>query len=458
MIKFLLFLSGFKKDVIDNCKMDKFHAIAIGCIMLFVGTYATLAWYLFFNTAFNMGWEALPLGILFGYFIVCFDRALIASMIVQKETGGIIFRFILAILLGVFLAQPIILKIYQQEVTRKAELLIGDENTKKQEELDDKYKVRIADYQKEIDRCDTLISKAKQYHENKTKIFQDEYKGTGGSGLVGYNIRAQKDESIMDGAQTEYDNIYKENNPKIQQCRDSINSLEQMKKKEYDKFVADNKNAGLIMQEKALMELMREDNTLRFRYYLLSIILTLIELSALIAKLFFPFKSYKSEISFITDTEVKNSCNKKEMTTENLDCTKAELKKSFSEHIKSFFAKTKPVTERKLNEMITEWEQEKSVPLKEFCQSFMDKLLIQGVKIEEVTGNKKSELITDVLDNIAIFIIVIVALSIIFLYYISKHIDGNLLTLASIMVTLTDIGLISYKAFDDYKKKKNNKS
>ena len=116
MSKFLLFLAGFKEDVINNSKIDKFHAIAIGCIMLFVWIYATLAWYLFFYTAFDMGLEAIPMGFLFGYFIICFDRALIASMVVQNNKTGIAFRFILAILLGVFLSQPVILKIYQQEV------------------------------------------------------------------------------------------------------------------------------------------------------------------------------------------------------------------------------------------------------------------------------------------------------------------------------------------------------
>jgi len=193
MIRFLLFLAGFKRDVINNLKMDKFHAIAIGCIMLFVGTYATLAWFLFFHTAFNVEWKvALPLGLLFGYFIVCFDRALIASMVVQDKKNGIIFRFVLAILLGIFLSQPVILKIYQQEVGRKADILVGDENTKKQEELDAQYASRISDYQKEIDYCDTIVYKAKQYYKEKTKTFQDEYKGTGGSGLIGYNIRAQR--------------------------------------------------------------------------------------------------------------------------------------------------------------------------------------------------------------------------------------------------------------------------
>ena len=205
----------------------------------------------------------------------------------------------------------------------------------------------------------------------------------------------------MNEAKKEYDNTYAENNPKIQKYRDSIDALERKKEQEYNEFVVTNKNSGLIMQEKALMKLIQEDDTrtffgmksLWFRYCLLSIILALIELSALIAKLFFPFTSYKSELVFSTETEVANSNNKKDIYIENLGQIKTELQKSFSKLIQSFFKKTEPVTELKLDEMIEEWKPKKDMPLGEFCQSFMEKLLVQGIKLDTETkvDNKNKE-------------------------------------------------------------------
>ena len=76
-------LAGFKKDIIKTCKVDSYHAGIIGTLLFIVGIYSALAWTFFFQTVTANPFMPVVAGLFMGFYIVSFDRALIASMSVS---------------------------------------------------------------------------------------------------------------------------------------------------------------------------------------------------------------------------------------------------------------------------------------------------------------------------------------------------------------------------------------
>jgi len=146
-------LGGFKKSIISQCKVDEYHAKIIGLMLFLVGVYATIAWFFFFQTVSQSVLVSLIAGLFMGFFIVSFDRALIASLSSGKtKVYGLVFRLLLAVLLGVFLSQPIILKLYEPEIIREAQILSDKKVQERQLELKKIYQIELNDYksQKEV--------------------------------------------------------------------------------------------------------------------------------------------------------------------------------------------------------------------------------------------------------------------------------------------------------------------
>ena len=130
-------LSGFKKEIIRESKVDGYHATVIGVLLLVVGVYAMFAWTFFFQTVSDNAFVPIVAGIFMGFYIISFDRALIASMSSGKiNIFSVIFRLVLATLLGVFLAQPMILKFYENDVKRESQIIVDIKNQDSKKELE----------------------------------------------------------------------------------------------------------------------------------------------------------------------------------------------------------------------------------------------------------------------------------------------------------------------------------
>ena len=375
--EFLWSISGFKKDVISNCSADSYHAQIIGTLLFVVGVYSTLAWTFFFQSVGVGILLSLGAGIFMAFFIVSLDKSLIASM----STGRVNlfsfgFRMILAFLLGIFLSQPMILKFYQNDINREAKILIDRKNKERKKELQSLYK---SDIDLMTDQNSILQTEKKNKINliNQSEIdFKQEMDGSGGTTRWGYNEVAKRKESILKQHQQDLDSLQ----TKIDKIQSGINEINDIITAEVDKFIKENPAHGALVQTEALYSLLDKDKTgnLELRFYLLSFILTLIELSALIAKMLFETKSYRSQMQAITDKEVKSSENDKEISLGKLDETKRLMMETELNIIKEFFDKTSPVNSNKLDELVEEWKKDAATDktYKDLWESFRGKLLI----------------------------------------------------------------------------------
>jgi hypothetical protein len=377
--EFLWNLSGHQKEVLKSTQVDQYKAEIVGSLLLMVGVFASLAWTFFFSTVIGSIWIAALCGIVAGFFILLFDRALICSLSYgNKNFWALGFRFALALLLGVFLSQPIILKLYEPDIRREATLLLDKKNQERHAELEKVYSSELQLLQLSRDRIyNTLDEKQKMVRINED-AFKKEMDGSAGTGRWGYNTVSQKKESIYLKDLEEYKTLTARSEPELKWINARIDSLNGKIAAQFNSYVQANAAEGFLIQVEALQSLLSKDetNTLRNRYILLLVILTLIELSALISKLILNTSSYSSKVDFIIQKEIRNSEIDKDILFSKLDVYKRLTLEREQKTIEEFFAKTDAVKDDKLNEITEEWAKSKDQPYKKAWMTVWERLIL----------------------------------------------------------------------------------
>lgn len=379
--KFIWSISGFKTDIIKTSKVDSYHASIIGTLLLVVGIYAVLAWTFFFQTVTSNPIMPVIAGVFMGFYIISFDRALIASMASgSSNIYSVAFRLILATLLGVFLAQPMILKFYEGDIKREAQILVDKKNQERKKELESQYifdlkqlNKRKLELQNQIDNKRNSVSQAEL-------DFKNEMDGSSGTGKWGYNTVSKRKEKIFNQHQVEFTALSNTTLPQINEVQKNIESINDKIIIDFENYKNKNTAFGTLIQAEALESLLEKDEsgTLRMRYYLLGLILALIELSALIAKMLFKTKSYKSKVSFITEEETQKNENDKEISFKKLENYKNLVLESELELMKRFFKETKEVNHLAMDNLISQWKDNSDGNSKELYKMFENKLEIHN--------------------------------------------------------------------------------
>ena len=356
-------ISGHQREIIAETKVDNYRATIVGAILLMVGIYATLAWTFFFSTVMKSFLTAFICGLFAGFFILLFDRALICSISYGKRNfWALSFRFTLALILGVFLSQPIILKLYEPDIKREAVILVDKKNNERKAEMERVYAGEINNLQtRKAELNKALLEKQSQLITNE-EAFKKEMDGTGGTGRWGYNTVSQKKEIIYKKDLAELEVLKKQFQPEIKQIDARLDSIQADVNRQLKKFIEETQNQGFLIQAEALQSLLIRDktHTLRNRYFLLMIILTLIELSALISKLILETGSYGKKVDYILDREMKETAADKEIFTNKIENYKKLTLQRETNIINDFFEKTDTVQQKKMVSIINEWDQKES--------------------------------------------------------------------------------------------------
>jgi hypothetical protein len=359
MIKRILWaISGHQHDILIETKVDNYRAMIVGAILLMVGIYATLAWTFFFSLVMQNIVMAFMGGLFAGFFILLFDRALICSISYGKRNiWALSFRFALALLLGVFLSQPIILKLYEPDIKREAAILIDKKNQERKMELGKIYANEVQTLkQQQVFIINSLDNKQKQLLANE-QAFKQEMDGSSGTGRWGYNTVSQKKEVIYKKDLSEYEQLKQQSAPELNRINARLDSIQASINRQSASFEQATQNQGFLIQAEALQSLLIKDttHTLRNRYYLLMVILTLIELSALLSKLILDTKSYSSKVDFYTQKELLETAMDKEITTTKQEAFKKAALEKETKLIEEFFTKTESTKAEKLDKLVDDW-------------------------------------------------------------------------------------------------------
>jgi len=322
--EFLWWLSTAERELIIDCIVDRNRYRIVGMTVLATWAFATLAWTYFFSTVVDHAYLFVPLGLFMGFIVLCIDRALIKGINKsnKKKFTPLVFRGLLALTIGIFMAQPAIMYVFDKEIRMQSSLDNEKRKMVKRQELDSLYNNRKAellaqkaDLEKNLLIQSAIVDKAR---EN----FIAEADGSGGTGKIGIREIATAKKNEYQKLDNAFQQLQAIQQPRLETIGKELEEIEGKKQKEEQVFVQ-YLNDGFLTRAEALNNLLKDNTALQFRYYLIVVILMLIELMPVITKSMLPAGAYDEKVFWREELE-------KEMTQSNIK-KERELKEAYNQ-------------------------------------------------------------------------------------------------------------------------------
>ncbi len=356
---FLWWLSTAEKEILVDSVVDRNRYKIIGMTVLATWAFATFTWTYFFSTIVDSVLLAVALGLFMGFIILTIDRALIKGITKfnKRKLVPLLFRGLLALTIGTFMAQPAVLYMFDKEIKLQTSLDNEKKKMLKQQELTVLYKTPKEALVKERTTLKTELHLKYDAVNNARNNFIAETDGSGGTGKVGIKdiaIAKRNEYQKLDG---EYQVMLKETQPKLDSTDAALKEIDNKIKAEESNFTA-YLNNGFLTRVEALTNLLKNNAALQFRYYLIVFILMLIELMPVIAKTMLPSGSYDEKVMLREEMEIDiahSNIRKEQQLKEIYNQLAFE---NDTEAIKAFFALTKDDRNEKMKTFSTKWKDE----------------------------------------------------------------------------------------------------
>lgn len=357
--RFLWWLSTADADLLKDCIVDRGRYAITGMTVLGTWLFASLAWTYFFSTVVNNTGAAILLGLFMGGIILSIDRALIKGInrANKKRFIPLTFRAILALTIGLFMAQPALLYLFDKEI--HVQISLDNEQRKKEKRLeqDAVYAAeRLPLVQKRNELQKELTSRYQEVSAARDNFIK-ETDGTGGSKKPGLKDIAEAKQREYLKLDADYRQKEKLISPQLAVIDSSLSLIDQAIRREQASFET-LLNDGFITRIEALNHLVKDNTAVAFRYYLLVAILLLIELMPVIAKSLLPAGSYDEKIVLQEEKEITlvrqnhtNELSLKQLYNQTAYDQDADL-------IRHFFDESSEKRKEKIKENIHNWNQQ----------------------------------------------------------------------------------------------------
>ncbi|HNJ27950.1 MAG TPA: DUF4407 domain-containing protein [Ferruginibacter sp.] len=357
--EFLWWLATAEKEILVDSVIDRNRYRIIGMTVLATWIFASFTWTYFFSTIVNSLLPAIALGLFMGFVILTIDRALIKGItrFNKRKLAPLLFRGLLALTIGTFMAQPAVLYMFDKEIQLQASLDNEKKKQTKLQELDLLYKGQreVLNRQNETIKKELVgkydaVSKAR---EN----FLAETDGSGGTGKIGIKdiaIAKRNEYQKLDG---EYQNMLKESKPKLDSNDAALKAIDAQIKAGQENFTT-YLNTGFLTRVEALNNLVRGNDALAFRYYLIVFILMLIELMPVIAKTILPSGSYDEKAMLREEMEIEIAHGNTRKEKELKELYNQLAFENDKEAITAFFNLSKDDRYEKMKAFSKKWKEE----------------------------------------------------------------------------------------------------
>lgn len=303
--RFLWWLSTADKVILEDSVIDRGRYSIIGLTVLGTWLFASFAWAFFFSTIMDSWFLAILPGIFMGFIILNIDRALIKGITREnkRKFTPLLFRGLLALTIGTFMAQPAVLFMFDKEIRLQTSLDNEKKKIQKRHELDLLYGKQLNDLKISREKASKMLEQ--QYDEVKKarENYLAETDGSGGSGKVGIKDIALAKKNEYEKLDATYQKQFVNQQSIINDASVDIKKIEASISREEENFTA-YLNDGFLTRIDALENILKDNTALRFRYYLIIFILMLIELMPVIAKTLLPSGSYDEKVKLREEMEI----------------------------------------------------------------------------------------------------------------------------------------------------------
>lgn len=365
-------------ESIEDCISDRNRAKIIGLGVIFTWIYATIAWMYFWSINVLNPILYVPLGLFIGFGILTIDRMLIASINKYKKSFiAIGFRVLLAFFLGAFIAQPLILWMFHQDIDTEISIVQDGKVLEKRQELEAVYNTEKTNLNSRRDEI--LAEKELKYKaiENAENEFLKEIDGTGGSMRYGIAGVAARKEAALQRAQQEYNGFETENREELAGINSRISEINDKIIQETENYRENNMTTGFLIRVEALQSLFDKDSTgaLKKRYLLILLILILFELIPIISKLYLPTGSYDEKVKLRDEIEIELAVSNKDRELEIKHLHNDLVKTEDSELIKRLFTDSTNKRIDRVQSDINKWRSSENGSFDELCSKVKAEVL-----------------------------------------------------------------------------------
>jgi Domain of unknown function (DUF4407) len=289
--KFLWWCAGAHQKLLKEFPSEHTKYAGLGGVILATFVLAALSsGYAIYSVFANIVWT-IVFAVIWGLIIFNFDRFLVSTMrkygvSTNKQIWMAVPRIVLALLIGVTIARPLELKIFEKEIDTKVaqnmhnKILLNDSLLQRENQL----QIQTASAER-----DRLLSRKLSLEDTLHRLQQayvQEADGTGGSGQRGIdNLTRLK----MDA----YTNMFRQSAPEIKQLETGMTQQDSIinaaragledKRKQYETAIKN--NVGFLERNKALSDLSDEEGSVKWTSLLLSLLIILIEIGPILSKL-----------------------------------------------------------------------------------------------------------------------------------------------------------------------------
>jgi hypothetical protein len=359
---FLWWCAGAHQQLLKQFPSEHSKYSGLGGVILATFVLAAISsGYAIYSIFNSFGWTIL-FAIIWGLIIFNFDRFLVSTMRKygvsrRKQFWMAVPRIALALLIGVTIARPLELKIFEKEIDTKVV-----ENIHKKIQLNDSLlqAENTALMQTTEAERNRLMNRKLSLEDTLHRLqlsYVQEADGTGGSGRRGIEQLTRLKMDAFGNARQQY-------GPELLQLQADIGrqdsilagakaSLEE-KRKQYE--ASAKANVGFLERNKALTDLAGEESSVFWTSLLLSLLIILIEVGPILSKLIMPVGPYdialaKEELTLMAASE--NEMRKdKELTSEK---KKAFYRKQ-KEMADQLTDKLTALQQKHIDEELDKWE------------------------------------------------------------------------------------------------------
>jgi hypothetical protein len=295
---FLWWCAGAHQKLLRQFPSEHTKYAGLGGVILATFVLATLSsGYAIYSVFGNWLWT-IAFAVIWGLIIFNFDRFLVSTMrkygvSKSKQVWMAIPRLALALLIGLTIARPLELKIFEKEIAVKMQENLHHKIQNNDSLLQIENKVLMHDATAERQRLTSRKTSIEDSLAQLQSAYLQEADGTGGSGRRGIEKLTHLKMDAYNQAQVQFGPEMRSVDSGIR-VQDSILSaakwgLEQHRK-DYASTVA--ANQGFLEKNKALSDLSDQESSVWWTSTLLSLLIILIEIGPILSKLIMPVGPY----------------------------------------------------------------------------------------------------------------------------------------------------------------------
>jgi hypothetical protein len=360
--QFLWWCAGAHQQLLKQYPSEQTKYSGLGGVILATFVLASLSSGYAIHTVFNNWLITIPFAIVWGLIIFNFDRFLVSTMRKygvsrRKQIWMAVPRLALALLIGLTIARPLEMKIFEKEIDTKVV-----ENVHKKIQLNDSLlKIENAALTQNATDERNRLTQRKLGIEDTLHQLQQAYvheaDGTGGSMQRGIDNITRLKLNAYTQAQAQYA-------PELAQLTAGIKSQDSIlntantgleeKRKQYEATAL--ANVGFLERNKALANLIDEESSVFWTSLLISLLIILIEIGPILSKLMMPVGPY--DIALAKEELLAMAASENEIRQDKE--VSYEKRKTFYKKQKEMsdklVDKLSSLQEKHINEELDKWE------------------------------------------------------------------------------------------------------